>query len=73
MQQMNYNKKEVRDLVMANRHNHTTTTYYLLLKKHIRNGKTSIADLASDEYIRYLNDPRNLLDNIVKNRISLGI
>jgi len=78
MAKMNYNKKEVGELVMANRHNHVTTTYYLLLKKHLRLGRTSIADLTSDEYIRYLNDHRNLLNRKSitvsrdKNRNSLG-
>jgi len=57
---MNFNKDEVRELVLANRHNHITTTYYLILKKHIKMGRTSIADLISDEYIRYINNPKNL-------------
>ena len=30
---------------MNNRHNSITTTYYLLLKKHIRKGGQSIADI----------------------------
>jgi 5'-AMP-activated protein kinase catalytic alpha subunit len=33
----------------ANKHNHVTTTYYLLLKKHLREGGTSIADF--DNYL----------------------
>ena len=76
---MNYNKREVRELVIANRHNHITTAYYLILKKHLRSGKTSIADLSSEGYIRYLNDPRNLLENISTmrpidiNKNALGI
>jgi len=76
---LNFNKEEVKELVMANRHNHITTTYYLLLKKHIKMGRTSVADLSSDEYIRYINDPKNLKDNNInikksmdKTRNSLG-
>jgi 5'-AMP-activated protein kinase catalytic alpha subunit len=56
----NFNKDEVRELVEANRHNHITTTYYLILKKYIKMGRTSIADLASEEYIRYINSPMSL-------------
>lgn len=33
--------------IQANKHNHITTTYYLLLKKHLRSGQTSNADLSS--------------------------
>ena len=66
MTTMNFNKEEVRELVKANRHNHITTTYYLILKKHIKLGKISVADLSSDEYMKYINDPKNLLENIGK-------
>ena len=33
--------------IEANKHNHITTTYYLLLKKHLRSGGKSLADLSS--------------------------
>lgn len=76
---MNYNKREVKELVLSNRHNHITTLYYLILKKHLRSGRTSVADLSSDEYIRFLKDPRNLIDNqstlrlTERNKNTLGI
>lgn len=77
---LNFNKEEVRELIMANRHNHITTTYYLILKKHLKMGRTSVADLSSDQYIRYINDPRSLKDSNLsrrtaenKIRSSLGI
>ena len=35
--------------IEANKHNHITTTYYLLLKKHLRNGGNSVADLSRYE------------------------
>jgi hypothetical protein len=63
MENFNYKKEEVRSLVLANRHNHITTTYYLILKKKSRLGKTSVSDLSSEEYIRYINDPKNLKEN----------
>ena len=36
--------------IEANKHNHLTTTYYLLLKSHIRTGGKSNADLEGDLY-----------------------
>lgn len=32
-------------MVHNNKHNTTTATYYLLLNKHLRSGKKSVADL----------------------------
>lgn len=34
----------------ANKHNHVTTVYYLLLKKHIENGGKSCADIGSADF-----------------------
>lgn len=36
--------------IEANKHNYVTATYYLLLKKHIRNGGASIADARMTNY-----------------------
>ena len=63
MENLSFKKEEVRALVLANRHNHITTTYYLILKKKSRLGKSSIADLSSEEYVKYINDPKNLKEN----------
>ena len=38
--------------IEANKHNYVTATYYLLLKKHIRNGGASIADARMINYDR---------------------
>jgi len=70
MAKLNFEIEEVRELVMANRHNHITTTYNLILKKQIRLGKTSIADLVSEEYIRFINDPKNIKESF-KNKKSI--
>ena len=45
-----------RKCLEANKHNHISATYHLLLKKHIFNGGESIADVASPKY-----DPRVFL------------
>jgi hypothetical protein len=60
METLNFKKEEVRNLILSNRHNNITTIYYLILKRKIRLGIFSIADLSSDEYISYINDKRNL-------------
>ncbi|CAD8123572.1 unnamed protein product [Paramecium sonneborni] len=36
--------------IEANRHNHVTTTYYLLLKKYLLAGNKSIADINSEQF-----------------------
>ena len=36
--------------IEANKHSNVTTSYYLLLLKHLRNGGKSIADISSDEF-----------------------
>ena len=58
---LKFNGEEVRANLIANNHNHTTTTYYLLLKKKLREGKKSICDMKSKEFLNYLKNPINLL------------
>ena len=36
--------------IEANKHNHITTTYYLLLKKHLKSGHSSNADIGSPSF-----------------------
>ena len=56
-----FNEDIVRANLISNKHNHTTTTYYLLLTKKIREGKKSVADLKSKEFLNYISNPVNLL------------
>ena len=58
-----YNEKEIRMNLLANKHNHITTTYYLFLKQKINKGKHSVADMVHSEFINYIKDPKNLLAN----------
>ena len=41
----NFETEQVKRFVEANRHNMQTTAYYLLLKKFIRQGGRTIADI----------------------------
>ena len=58
-----YDEKEIKIDLLKNKHNYTTTTYYILLDAKIKKGETSIADMKSKEYIDYVNNPSNLLSN----------
>lgn len=54
-----YNMKldYVRQCIEANKHNSTTTGYYLLLKKHLQNGGTSVIECFA---VPEVNKPRSL-------------
>jgi len=56
-----FKEDEIRANLISNNHNHTTTTYYLLLSKKIREGKKSVGDMKSKEYLNYITNPVNLL------------
>jgi len=61
MEAYGFNKDEARSFILNNKHNHITTTYYLMLKKNIKNGIASSADLCSNHFIDYLKHKKNLL------------
>ena len=76
MEEMNYKKDEVKKCILSNRHNHITTTYYLLLKQKIKKGLESVSDIKSKSFKKYINDPCNLLssydndlDKIINDRV----
>ena len=47
---LGFNLEYAERCIEANKHNHVTTTYYLLLKKHIASGGKSNADFSSSNY-----------------------
>lgn len=55
----------------ANKHNHVTTTYYLLLRKFYQNGGQSIADINSDTFDKSLLMPKAAQPKI-NNYYSVG-
>ena len=63
MSELGFNKMEVRYNIIKNEHNNITTSYYLLLNKKLRVGRKSIADLHSNLYDDYINDPKNKMGN----------
>ena len=77
MNNIGFNKIQVRDSILRNYHNNLTTTYYLFLGKKIRQNKESVADLYSYTYEKYLEDKKNEMFNydndiinVLKERIS---
>ena len=68
MEDLKFNKEEVSENLLNNKHNQITTTYYLLLKLKIRRGLTSVSDLMSYEFIKFINNPKNFkLNAALKN------
>ena len=58
-----FNSIEIRINLLANKHNHLTNTYYLLLKKKLNKGGRSISNTSSTEFKNYIKNPKNLLSN----------
>jgi 5'-AMP-activated protein kinase catalytic alpha subunit len=50
LKQYNIDLEYARKCLEANKHNHITATYFLLLKKHLKSGGDSIADPRSPKY-----------------------
>ena len=63
MHELGFNKMEIRYNIIKNEHNNITTTYYLLLDKKLKKGRKSIADLHSNLFDDYINDPKNKIEN----------
>ena len=57
------NLEDIRSCILSNKHNDISTLYYLILKKKIREGKKSVADLKSDIFLKYIKDKDNLYEN----------
>lgn len=52
-----YDLDRTKNCIEANRHNSTTTTYYLALKKFIKNGGFTPCDFSSQNFDPSLLDP----------------
>ena len=71
-----YNEAKIKIDLIKNRHNNTTTTYYLLLDAKIKKGEKSIADMRSDDYFNYIENPTNFfsyykndINKVIKERV----
>ena len=58
-----FKKEDVRISVEENRYDNNSSIYYIILSKMKKEGYDSISDLYSDDYLNYINDPKNLIEN----------
>ena len=59
----NCDKEKVRDSIINNKYNSNSAFYYLLIKKMQKKGFTSVSDFSSEEFINFVLDDNNLIDN----------
>ena len=59
----NCDKEKVRSSVMNNKFNSESALYYLLIKKLQKKGFHSVSDFCSDEFIHFVLDDNNLVEN----------
>ena len=54
-----YDKEECRLSILENKYDALTAFYYLRLKQMSREGKSSVSDLFSEEYVKYISNKTN--------------
>jgi 5'-AMP-activated protein kinase catalytic alpha subunit len=64
MEDYGYSKERVRVNLDNNKYDQMTCIYYLCLRRYIKQGGRSISDLVSSDYINYITNPNNLLEEI---------
>ena len=63
-EQYGYNKEKVIESVQKCKYNRNSSVYYIILSKMKREGYHSISDLYSDEFLKYIKDPSNIIYKI---------
>ena len=61
-------KDKIIESVSENFYDNYTASYYIILSKFIRERYDSVSDLFSQDYLDYINDPNNLINNSEKNK-----
>ena len=56
-----FNKDKLKDSIVNNKFNNGTAVYYLLVKKKVKNGKSSVSDLCSKEFIDFVLNEKNVV------------
>ena len=59
----NCDKNKVRESVINNKYNSDSALYYLLIKKLQKKGMHSVSDFCSDEFINFVLDDNNLIED----------
>ena len=59
-----YDPEKINESVSENFYDNYTSIYYIILAKFIRERYDSISDLFSQDYLDYINDTKNMINNI---------
>ncbi len=62
VEEFGYDRKKVEDSVMNSRYDSFSAVYYLILKQFKKKGISSVSDLYSGDYLKYLKDYKNWID-----------
>jgi serine/threonine protein kinase len=62
IQKYGYDKETAREHILNCKFDVVTSTYYLSLRRWIKEGNASISDLNSDAYVKYITDESNLVN-----------
>lgn len=62
VEEYGYNKHKCKMNLENNKYDSITSVYYLCLRKFIKSGGVSVSDLCSDEYVSFISDPKNFLE-----------
>jgi len=57
-----FNIIKTRENLLANKFCVMTAIYHLILRKYIKEGRESVSDLESEEYLRYISDENNVIE-----------
>ena len=60
-EQYGYDKEKVIESVEKCKYNRNSSVYYIILSKMKREGYHSISDLYSDEFLKYIRNPKNII------------
>ena len=66
-----YDQEKMIESVSDNSYDNYNSAYYIILNKFIRERYDSVSDLFSQDYLDYINDPKNLIDysnNIIESK-----
>ena len=66
-EQFNFDKNKVRNSIINNKFDSGSALYYLLVKQGNKKGISSVSDLNSREFINFIYNDNNLLENCIKN------
>ena len=64
----NYDKNKVRNSIINNKFDSGSALYYLLVRQRSRKGITSVSDLFSEKFMKFIYDNKNLIENINKKK-----